>query len=56
MIVFKSCPRCRGDLLLDMEEEITCLQCGYELRPAEKEPILVQVRPARRRRREPVAA
>ena len=31
MIYFKSCPRCRGDLLIEDwagEEEAVCLQCG----------------------------
>ena len=36
---FKSCPKCRGDLTeersLGGEREVTCLQCGYVLRPIE---------------------
>lgn len=35
----KSCPKCRGDLTeersLGAERDITCLQCGYVLRPQE---------------------
>ena len=41
MIAFKSCPRCRGDLHIG-QEEITCLQCGYELRPLERAQLLAR--------------
>jgi len=53
MIAFKSCPRCRGDLHL-RQEEISCLQCGYELKPAEREALLEKL--AARQPRLPVAA
>lgn len=30
-LLLRSCARCRGDLLLDREEdEYTCLQCGWQ--------------------------
>ena len=32
MILLKSCPRCRGDLVTERlpgETEFVCLQCGY---------------------------
>ena len=33
MLWLKACPRCRGDLSLEMNEfeegELSCLQCGY---------------------------
>jgi hypothetical protein len=28
MIAFKACPRCRGDMCHDGEDELSCLQCG----------------------------
>jgi uncharacterized protein YbaR (Trm112 family) len=31
VVAFKACPRCRGDLYQDAEQEIVCLQCGHEL-------------------------
>ena len=31
-----SCPRCRGDLALDADQEdVLCLQCGYYLSEAD---------------------
>lgn len=29
MFLYKSCPRCRGDLNLTLERELVCLQCGH---------------------------
>lgn len=29
----KGCPRCGGDLALDLYDELSCLQCGYAPRP-----------------------
>jgi hypothetical protein len=35
----KNCPKCRGDLVEDVglggDRDVTCLQCGYLLRPHE---------------------
>jgi hypothetical protein len=53
MIAFKSCPRCRGDLHIG-QEDVSCLQCGYELRPAEKQDLIARL--ADRQRRLPIAA
>ena len=50
MFVMKACPRCRGDLSLGLDNEITCLQCGYELKPAERGELLARLRWAERRR------
>jgi hypothetical protein len=37
MFLYKSCPRCRGDLNLTLDEELACLQCGHEIaRPVAK--------------------
>ncbi len=38
MVVLKSCGRCRGDLASGIDGELTCIQCGYELNPAEHAP------------------
>ena len=44
----KSCPRCnRGDLLFDGDDQLVCLQCGYEVRPVEKLTLLSRLRQAR---------
>jgi Zn ribbon nucleic-acid-binding protein len=55
MIAFKACPRCHGDLLAGLDDEVTCIQCGYELKPAERQAIVFS-RPRSERRRELVAA
>lgn len=55
MVAFKSCPRCHGDLLISRKiEDVSCLQCGYELKPAERETLLARIN--QRARRLPVAA
>ena len=37
MFMLKGCPRCRGDLYTGLDDEISCMQCGYELRPGERD-------------------
>jgi hypothetical protein len=49
MIAFKACPRCHGDLLAGLDDEVTCIQCGYELKPDEKQAVLLRTRSQRRR-------
>ena len=50
MIAFKSCPRCHGDLLIRPDEdEVTCLQCGHDLRPEQKQELLARLEKATRR-------
>jgi hypothetical protein len=50
MIAFKSCPRCQGDLHISRDaDEMTCLQCGYELRPEEKTRLRVRLNELRQR-------
>ena len=40
----RCCPRCgQGDLLCDYEDQLICLQCGYELRPDEKVMLLARL-------------
>ncbi len=29
MLLLKSCPRCRGDLIGGADGEFSCIQCGY---------------------------
>jgi hypothetical protein len=29
MLVLKGCPRCRGDLSSGLDDEVSCIQCGY---------------------------
>ena len=55
MIAFKACPRCHGDLLAGLDDEVACLQCGYELKPAEKQAV-VFTRTRRERSREVAVA
>ena len=34
MILLKACPRCHGDLMLELltgDAEYSCLQCGYRV-------------------------
>ena len=55
MIAFKSCPRCHGDLQISRKsEDISCLQCGYELKPAETQALLARIEA--RTRQLPIAA
>ncbi|MFN8559776.1 MAG: hypothetical protein U0531_21325 [Dehalococcoidia bacterium] len=49
MFVLKACPRCRGDLNVGLDLEFSCIQCGYELRPAERTQMAARLRLAERR-------
>ncbi|HTE87304.1 MAG TPA: hypothetical protein VK821_21555 [Dehalococcoidia bacterium] len=31
MFLLKGCPRCGGDLSVDLEDEAICIQCGHEM-------------------------
>jgi hypothetical protein len=54
MFIFKSCPKCRGDLgveqdefsrsLFSRETDFVCLQCGYRLVPGERKAMLLRLR------------
>ena len=48
MIALKSCPRCRGDLSLDLDNELACIQCGYETRPEERSQLIARLRTPKR--------
>jgi hypothetical protein len=51
MFVLKGCPKCGGDVHTEAqvlgEPELVCLQCGYELRPAERTALLERFQHAR---------
>lgn len=54
MIWFKACPRCHGDLREVADawgRTILCLQCGYELTPAQE----ARLRLATAQKRQPPA-
>jgi hypothetical protein len=43
MLILKSCPRCRhGDVVVDPDGGLYCLQCGHELRPNEQTMVLAR--------------
>jgi hypothetical protein len=44
MFVLKSCPRCRGDLNGGLDGEFSCIQCGYELKPDERNRLAARIR------------
>ena len=53
MFILKSCPKCHGDLVDELDEysrtrftsetDFACLQCGYRLRPAERNALMVRL-------------
>ncbi len=53
MYIFKSCPKCRGDLAVERDglrarrltkdAEFTCLQCGYYLPASQRRDLLVRI-------------
>ncbi len=53
MYIFKSCPKCRGDLAVERDgmrarrltkdAEFTCLQCGYYLLASQRRDLLVRI-------------
>jgi hypothetical protein len=61
MYIFKSCPKCRGDLALEQgsvngkllgpDTDFACLQCGYYLQPAERRDLIVRIVKSHRSRR-----
>lgn len=45
MMLYKSCPKCRGDLGVERDiyggpPDLTCIQCGYIARPQERLSLL----------------
>jgi hypothetical protein len=41
MFVLKGCPRCRGDLARDHDDELTCIQCGRALGRSQRAALFV---------------
>jgi exosome complex RNA-binding protein Csl4 len=58
MFLFKSCPRCHGDLNITLERELVCLQCGHEVPREAAKAMIAEYTAAHRARRPslPVAA
>ncbi len=42
MVTFKSCPRCRGDRVLDHDKHGWYLMCGYVTDPLEDRSLYVK--------------
>ena len=47
MLLYKSCPKCRGDFGVERDlfggpPELVCLQCGYTARPDERAALLAR--------------
>ena len=45
MMLYKSCPKCRGDLGVERDvyggpPDLVCIQCGYTARPQERMTLL----------------
>jgi hypothetical protein len=57
MYIFKSCPKCHGDLSMEQDEysrsaftkdtDFSCLQCGYRLGRLERKALLAHILKAR---------
>ena len=48
MMLYKACPKCRGDLGLEYDiyggpPDLVCVQCGYTARPQERLTLLARV-------------
>ncbi len=48
MFILKACTRCRGDLNSGLDNEFTCIQCGYELKPDERVRLVARIQMTRR--------
>jgi hypothetical protein len=58
MMLYKSCPKCRGDLGIERDiyggpPDLVCIQCGYTARPDERLSLLNRVMESVGRRRQP---
>ncbi len=63
MFVLKGCPKCGGDLAADTssrraepDADVSCIQCGYRLKPDEEKGLLSRLFPARTGRMAPAPA
>jgi hypothetical protein len=48
MMIYKSCPKCRGDLTVERDlyggqPDLICIQCGYTARPNERLALLTKL-------------
>jgi predicted nucleic-acid-binding Zn-ribbon protein len=48
MMLYKSCPKCRGDLGVERDiyggpPDLVCIQCGYTARPQERISLLTRL-------------
>jgi hypothetical protein len=53
MMFFKSCPKCRGDFMVEEDlnggpPDLACIQCGYRARPNERITLLSRLLEQRR--------
>lgn len=47
MLLYKSCPKCRGDLRTEYDiyggrPDLVCIQCGYTARPGERDALVAR--------------
>ncbi len=56
MFILKGCPKCKGDLAaesssrrMEADDDVTCIQCGYHLRPEEQRRLFSRLVPVQRR-------
>lgn len=56
MFILKGCPKCKGDLAAEsslrrteVDDDVTCIQCGYRLRPDEQKRLFSRLVPVTRR-------
>ena len=61
MMLYKTCPKCRGDLGLERDiyggpPDLVCIQCGYTARPEERLSLLNRVMENLGRRPRPALA
>ena len=61
MMLYKSCPKCRGDLGIERDiyggpPDLVCIQCGYTARPEERLSFLNRVMESLGRRPQPALA
>ncbi len=52
MMLYKSCPKCHGDLGVERDiyggpPDLVCIQCGYTARPQERISLLSKLLPPR---------
>jgi hypothetical protein len=61
MMLYKSCPKCRGDLGMERDvfggpPDLVCIQCGYTARPNERVSLLSRLLGSKARTPQPAYA